>query len=141
MRYGKSVLAKSLIDNDFKTLAPTVSTCYFFFKDNEEQNSLSIALCVIIHQLFSQQPNFIRHAIPLWKQNGENLQHEVDELWRVLFAAADSAAHKTFCVFDAHHDKIVRILQGENAVAQSPSDHFALMASPSGSKEVSPFKH
>ncbi|KAL4911651.1 purine and uridine phosphorylase, partial [Aspergillus aurantiobrunneus] len=98
---GKSVLAKSLIDDDFK--APTsVSVCYFFFKDNEEQNVLATALCAILHQLFSQQPNLLQHAIPSWEKDGDKLQREVGELWRIFIAAtSDPTSHRTVCVLDA----------------------------------------
>lgn len=40
----------------------THSVCYFFFKDNEEQDSIAIALCAILHNLFSCRPELIRHA-------------------------------------------------------------------------------
>lgn len=49
---SKSVLAKSLIDEVFHASTPTVSICYFFFKDNNKQNSLATILCAILHQLF-----------------------------------------------------------------------------------------
>lgn len=61
---GKSVLAKSLVDEVFPASVPTVSIYYFFFKDNEEQNSLATALCAILHQLFSLQPHLLQHALP-----------------------------------------------------------------------------
>lgn len=41
---GKSVLAKSLVDNELKT-PENATVCYFFFKDTEEQNTLAVALC------------------------------------------------------------------------------------------------
>ncbi|OJJ42569.1 hypothetical protein ASPZODRAFT_104980, partial [Penicilliopsis zonata CBS 506.65] len=56
---GKSVLAKSLIDLDFQTCGLDLSICYFFFKDNDEQNNLATALCAILHQLFAQQPDLL----------------------------------------------------------------------------------
>lgn len=45
---GKSVLSKSLIDDELRATG-THTICYFFFKDNEEQNSLSPALCALLH--------------------------------------------------------------------------------------------
>jgi ankyrin repeat protein len=99
---GKSVLAKSLIDNDLRASASTVSICYFFFKDNDEQNNLATALCAILHQLFGMQPHLLRHAIPSWEKTGDKLQGEVEELWRILMAAtSDPASSSTVCVFDA----------------------------------------
>jgi len=76
---GKSVLAKSLIDNELQA-TNTHSICYFFFKDNNDQNSLATALCALLHQLFGRRPPLLRHAIAIWEKNGEKMQDEVDEL-------------------------------------------------------------
>jgi hypothetical protein len=50
---GKSVLSKSLIDNELQA-SETDAICYFFFKDNEEQNSIATALCAILHRLLER---------------------------------------------------------------------------------------
>ncbi|KAK2594031.1 hypothetical protein QQS21_008250 [Conoideocrella luteorostrata] len=98
---GKSVLAKSLIDIDLKA-STSATICYFFFKDNDDQNSFTTALCAILHQLFDQQPHLLRHALPCWQKNGMKIQQEADELWRVLKAAmSDVAFSNTICIFDA----------------------------------------
>jgi hypothetical protein len=76
--------------------------CYFFFKDNEEQDHLTVALCAMFHQLFAQQPHLIRHAIPAWEKDGEKLQHESRELWTILrLAMADRPAQPAICILDA----------------------------------------
>ncbi|KAJ9210159.1 hypothetical protein DTO166G4_8248 [Paecilomyces variotii] len=100
---GKSVLARSLIENDFKRSESTVSVCYFFFKDKDKQNNLSSALCAVLHQLFEQQPQLLRHALPYWKKNGTRIQQEVDQLWRILLEATSDPACSgaIICVFDA----------------------------------------
>jgi ankyrin repeat protein len=99
---GKSVLAKSLIDEDFKTSDPSTSVVYFFFKDNDEQNNLAAALCAILHQLFSLKSQLLRHALPFWEKNYEKIQHEVEDLWRIfLTATSDPTSGKIICVFDA----------------------------------------
>lgn len=72
---GKSVLARSLVDHDLHEKGQTV-VCYFFFKDNEKQDSLATAMCAILHQLFDQRPDLIRYAIPTWDRNGLMIQHE-----------------------------------------------------------------
>ncbi|OPB41799.1 hypothetical protein A0O28_0103590 [Trichoderma guizhouense] len=98
---GKSVLAKSLVDGDLYT-SDSVSICYFFFKDNDDQNSFTTALCAILHQLFGMQPDLLQHALPEWRKNGKNIQQEVDTLWRIFEAAiSDDAFSRTICVFDA----------------------------------------
>jgi Cdc6-like AAA superfamily ATPase len=98
---GKSVLAKSLVDEVFSTSAPTISVCYFFFKDNDEQNSLAIALCAILHQLFGIQPQLLQYALPSWEKNQDKIQQEIDELWRILMAATSDPSSYTICVLDA----------------------------------------
>ncbi|KAJ5737403.1 uncharacterized protein N7483_002528 [Penicillium malachiteum] len=99
---GKSVLSRSIIDDYLNGSYPEVTTCYFFFKDNDEQNHLAPALCSVLHQLFSQRPQLLRHAIPSWEKSGEKIRQEVDELWRIFISAvlADDFC-KTICIFDA----------------------------------------
>ncbi|KAF3391859.1 Ankyrin repeat domain-containing protein 50 [Talaromyces pinophilus] len=99
---GKSVLAKSLIDEVFHASTPTVSICYFFFKDNDEQNSLATALCAILHQLFGLQPHLLRYALPFWEKNREKIHQGVEDLWHIFMAAmSDPESVDTICVFDA----------------------------------------
>ncbi|KAK2593245.1 hypothetical protein QQS21_009044 [Conoideocrella luteorostrata] len=99
---GKSVLAKSLVDKDLKASCTSASICYFFFKDNDEQNNLATALCAVLHQLFGMHPHLLRHALPSWQSNGKKIQQESDELWHILEAAtSDNAFSNTICLFDA----------------------------------------
>ncbi|THW63458.1 hypothetical protein D6D19_09648, partial [Aureobasidium pullulans] len=99
---GKSVLSKALVDKDLRRDIGDVTICYFFFKDNDEQNSLAISLCALLHQLFQQQPHLLQHAVSAWNKNGSKLQQETDELWRILLTAtSDPAARNTTCVLDA----------------------------------------
>lgn len=78
------------------------TTCYFFFKDKETQDRLVMALSALLHQLFSQQPHLIRHAIPAYDQKGEKLPNHKDELWRVFQSAArDPEARPIVCFLDA----------------------------------------
>jgi len=99
--YGKSVLARSLIDNELQHTETHV-VCHFFFKDNEEQDTVSRALCALLHQLFAKRPELLRHAITKWKSNKDRLQNEEDELWEILVAAAvDPLAPHITCVLDA----------------------------------------
>ncbi|KAJ5660344.1 hypothetical protein N7507_006795 [Penicillium longicatenatum] len=99
---GKSVLARCIVDDYLETSYPSVRICYFFFKDNDEQNSLSTAICSVLHQLFSQQSHLLQIAIPSWERNGETLRQEVDELWRIfLVATSTDTSCKTICIFDA----------------------------------------
>ena len=100
---GKSVLAKALIDEDLWSPAPSApNICYFFFKENEEQNSLATALCAILHQLFGNQPNLLHRAIDIWSSNRPTLQKEPETLWRIFQEVLDNTeARDTFCILDA----------------------------------------
>ncbi|KAI7474652.1 purine and uridine phosphorylase [Hortaea werneckii] len=98
---GKSVLARSLVDRELHEAEAHI-VCYFFFKDNEEQDHVATALCAILHQLFTQQPNLIRHAMKPRDKHGDSLPREKSELWRILIAAAtDEDAQSVTCVLDA----------------------------------------
>jgi ankyrin repeat protein len=98
---GKSVLAKSLVDKELQN-TNTHTVCYFFFKENEMQDSLTTALCALLHQLFSKQRQLIRHAVPAWEKNAGELVKGVSELWRILMAAATAPeSHDVTCVLDA----------------------------------------
>ena len=98
---GKSVLAKSLVDNELRN-TDSHTMCYFFFKDNEEQDNITTALCALLHQLFTHRPQLIRHAVPAWEKTGDKLTKEAPELWRTFLAATrDDEAHDVTCVLDA----------------------------------------
>ncbi|KAL9094308.1 MAG: hypothetical protein Q9165_003449 [Trypethelium subeluteriae] len=98
---GKSVLAKSLVDNELRA-TDKHTVCYFFFKDNDEQDGLATALCAILHQLFYHQPQLVQYAIPAWESIGDKLVKDIPELWRTLLAAARSdVVYDVTCVLDA----------------------------------------
>jgi len=99
---GKSVLSKSLIDQDFKN-SETLTTCYFFFKDdNDEQKKVTTALSALLHQLFSQKPTLINYAMSEDATNGDKLTRSFYTLWSILTkAVADPKAGEIFCILDA----------------------------------------
>ncbi|THW72348.1 hypothetical protein D6D19_06590, partial [Aureobasidium pullulans] len=127
---GKSVLSKSLVNEELRSGANDSTVCYFFFKDNDEQNSLATCLCALLHQLFQHQPHLLQHAVPARNKDGNKLQQEADELWRILLAAtSDVAARNTTCVLDAldecrdrdRNDLIAKLARfHENAASQGP---------------------
>ncbi|PKK46687.1 hypothetical protein CI102_10605, partial [Trichoderma harzianum] len=95
---GKSVLAKYLIDYG---LSRSATICYFFFKD-QDQNTLRQALCALLHQLFTQSPFLIKHAMPLFDTDGKNLVNSTQSLWRILQnATEDPQAGPIIIVLDA----------------------------------------
>ncbi|KAJ5670058.1 uncharacterized protein N7477_005421 [Penicillium maclennaniae] len=96
---GKSVLAKALVD---EVIPRDFTICYFFFKDNEHQEDISMSLCCLLHQLFSQIPQLLSHAVPIWQQRKETLKKDPDELWSLFIkAATDLGAGNVVVVFDA----------------------------------------
>ncbi|KAL7903775.1 hypothetical protein GGI35DRAFT_291694 [Trichoderma velutinum] len=95
---GKSVLAKYLIDHG---LPRSATICYFFFKD-QDQNTSRQALCALLHQLFSQKPPLIKHAMPQFRADGQGLIKSTDSLWKILRGAIkDAEAGPILIVLDA----------------------------------------
>ena len=96
------MFAKSLIDNELHG-QEGITTCYFFFKeDNTEQQSVEDALCAILHNLFSQKPELLKHADPEFKQNREKLPTLFSSLWKILISViSDPSAGEVICVLDA----------------------------------------
>jgi len=114
---GKSVLSRKLVDQDLQN-SSAYTVCYFFFKDNEDQNNLPNALCSILHQVFASQPRLIKYALSAWNKHGETIRSEREELWRILLGAvSDLESRKVACVFDAidecredHRERFISML-------------------------------
>lgn len=101
---GKSVLSKCLVEEKFATLDPQHATiCYFFFKDvSPDSRSITKALSAILHQLFTQIPGLVEHAVSAFDENRDELSSMFSTMWEVLEnAAADSRAGEIVCVLDA----------------------------------------
>ncbi|MCJ1312727.1 hypothetical protein MMC25_006403 [Agyrium rufum] len=97
---GKSVLAKYLIDHELPRLTKS-TICYFFFKD-QIQNSLSQALCALLHQLFCAKPFLVSYALPEYRKNGPGLVENSIVLWHILTRATqDANAGHVIFVIDA----------------------------------------
>jgi ankyrin repeat protein len=78
---GKSVLAKYLIDHVLRSGSATI--CYYFFKD-QDQNTVRQALCALLHQLISQKPALIQHAMKQYEKDGEGMVNSTKSLWTIL---------------------------------------------------------
>ncbi|PKK49412.1 hypothetical protein CI102_6361, partial [Trichoderma harzianum] len=102
---GKSVLAKYLVDEFKSTKQGT--TCYFFFKDDfEDQRSAKGALSCILHQLFKQKGHLLSTEImkrfKSYKEPLANPYYELWELWDILtMAAQERDAGEIICILDA----------------------------------------
>ncbi|KAF5704085.1 ankyrin repeat domain-containing protein [Fusarium globosum] len=77
---GKSVLAKYQIDHGLRRSA---TICYFFFQD-QDQNTVGQVLCALLHQLFSQKPSLIEHAMPQFRKDGQCLVNSTESLWKSI---------------------------------------------------------
>ncbi|KAL6406253.1 Ankyrin repeat domain-containing protein 50 [Ilyonectria robusta] len=120
---GKSVLAKHLIDH----VLPRSSTiCYFFFKDRD-QNTVCQALCALLHQLFSQKPSLIDHAMEEFRKDGKGLINSTKSLWTVLGKAVqDPQAGPVILVLDALDECAERDFENlvQNVESQFRSDQL-----------------
>ncbi|KAJ6011194.1 hypothetical protein N7451_002606 [Penicillium sp. IBT 35674x] len=103
---GKSVLSRTLIDENRLSITPATSTvCYFFFNDGDESRTLATsALSAILHQLFIQDPTgtLIGAAVDSHKKFGVALRKNFSELWRLLIRCTSMPeAGEVVCVIDA----------------------------------------
>ena len=99
---GKSVLARYLID-DILPSSKTRTTCYFFFKDDfDDQKTLEGALCCILHQLFIQRPALLSDEILDDFIEEEKQLFTFSRLWDMLIGAANRHYHgEIICIVDA----------------------------------------
>ncbi|KAK4461955.1 ankyrin repeat-containing domain protein [Cladorrhinum samala] len=101
---GKSVLAKFLVENVLVSTA-TRTTCYFFFKDDfQDQKSATNAISCILHQVFKQKPGLFFEDVraQLQADDREKLVGSFPNLWHILLEAAGrDGAGEILCVFDA----------------------------------------
>ncbi|KAK4187433.1 ankyrin repeat-containing domain protein [Podospora australis] len=103
---GKSVLAKYLVDHVVPS-DNTGTTCYFFFKDDfEDQKTVTSALSCILHQLFKRKPELFSDEVRnRLVADAKKFTESFDDLWDVLIEAAqDQEAGDIVCIFDALDD-------------------------------------
>ena len=101
---GKSVLSRTLIEEErLSTNISTSTVCYFFFKDGVQgRMHATDALGAILHQLFMHDSTgkLIRHAMHSHKSYGKSLTQSLSEMWRILLNCS-SEAGEIVCVLDA----------------------------------------
>ncbi|KAL8299273.1 hypothetical protein RB593_009254 [Gaeumannomyces tritici] len=121
---GKSVLARYLIDSRLGFRLPRdAAICYFFFKD-QDQNTIELALCALVHQLHCLRPQLMRHALPRYKQDGAGLANNVTALWNILESAtADPQAGTVVIVLDAL-DECLQDEHNMGTLSRYIHDHF-----------------
>lgn len=97
---GKSVLLKSLVDDELATCSRHI-TCYFFFRRGVDlQESALEALCAILHQLYSQAPHLIEYAIPDYNHYQQTFSAQFALLWDILLNSAKAYHGEILCVLD-----------------------------------------
>lgn len=98
---GKSVLARSLVD-EFCGTATESHIYYFFFKDDSENNrNVNHALCAILHQLMCRDRSLLRYAMDVYHANGEQLPNLLEPLWKILLAILERLPNPVVLLFDA----------------------------------------
>ena len=99
---GKSVLAKSLIDEELQSTTQ-MTTIYFFFKDDSaEQQSAVHALCALLHQLCDSKPALLHRLAEAYQRNGSTLMLSFSWLWALFMELTeDKQAGEVLCVLDA----------------------------------------
>ncbi|KAF7131017.1 hypothetical protein CNMCM5793_003952 [Aspergillus hiratsukae] len=99
---GKSVLVKYLADSILTNCASR-AVGYFFFKDDfENQKSITNALCCILHQLFSQNPDLLTETTIVRFEMNESATDSFSELWNILICAAkEQNGREIICLLDA----------------------------------------
>ena len=100
---GKSVLARSLVDDELRSCASS-KTAYFFFKsDDEKQTRTTTALCALLHQILVQShPSLQRQAVKTFEKFGNRLAESHAALWDLLMSLSrESEAGQIVCIVDA----------------------------------------
>ena len=99
---GKSVLAKHLVNTVLPT-TDTRTTCYFFFKDDfEDQKPARNALSCILHQLLVTRKQVFSDEILERFETSSQSMSSLHYLWDTLVAAANSQhAGEVVCILDA----------------------------------------
>lgn len=101
---GKSVLSKSLVDNELRAV-PSCTTCYFFFKDdNVDQKDIANAVSALLHQILRLCTSSAVHkkAIEVFKPLGTGMSKNFHVLWALLLDIGKMLeAGSIICVLDA----------------------------------------
>ena len=96
---GKSVLSRYLVDQVLPE--HTAMLCYFFFKDDFEDQKRSLqALCTILHQLLGRNRDLISDTtLEKHEAHGDKFVESFANLWSTFVNAA--SYQDTVCVIDA----------------------------------------
>jgi ankyrin repeat protein len=97
---GKTVISRYLIDEYFPLQSPSRTICYFFFKDqSDEQKQLKTGICSILHQLFSGHGELAEMCQKTIEEAGVNLTSNLPVLW-TIFEQTIRKIDNAICVLD-----------------------------------------
>jgi hypothetical protein len=92
--FGKSVLARTLIDESLLGQSE-ITTCYFFFReDDENARRATDALSALLHQLLVKHPALIKYALP-YAKDGNFLSRLIHTLWGIILEIINDPALPT----------------------------------------------
>lgn len=99
---GKSVLSKSLVDNELRS-TKMLTTAYFFFKnDKPETRSVLSALSALLHQLGNQRRTLLSTTVAQYRSKGKQMLRSFSWLWNLLLETTRRPdAGEIVCVLDA----------------------------------------
>jgi len=99
---GKSVLSRSLVDNELGS-TDTSTTAYFFFKeDSPETRSVLSAISALLHQLGSQSRTLLSTIVAHYQQKGSQIFRSFSWLWNLLLKTiSELETGRVVCVLDA----------------------------------------
>ncbi|KAH8895996.1 hypothetical protein GQ53DRAFT_838873 [Thozetella sp. PMI_491] len=101
---GKSVLARYLVEDFLPRQKPESAVCYFFFKEQlkPENREQTVALCAILHSLFTQRPLLVDACNKAVREAGNRLQSDFTALWDIFEkVVTDKTAGPVLVVLDA----------------------------------------
>ena len=94
------MLSRYLVDEELASSA-VVLTYFFFLPNDHDRNTISTALCAILHQLYKQRQQLVRHAATAFAQNGKQAVREPWTLWDMFQQSSGSTeAGDIICVLD-----------------------------------------
>ncbi len=102
---GKSTLAKYLIDHLRSTNSSNrkpESVCHFFFKEGiQKQQSASLAIRAILHQIFARDEYLRRHLFKEYELKENKIMEEYDTLFKIFRnVVQDPESPNIVCIFD-----------------------------------------
>ncbi|KAH9208114.1 hypothetical protein DL95DRAFT_312447, partial [Leptodontidium sp. 2 PMI_412] len=126
---GKSVLARSLIDEKQLGSIDTV-VCYYFFRHDDRREAWEM-LGILLYQLFDQRPDLVKHAVP-YARKDSLFSKSVSTLWKILEKVTeDESLPGVVCILDAFDEgsddwetkRFVDELVGFYAKFDAPQDY------------------